>query len=92
MHLYLYPFLQTTSELTQYEWLRLGSLGVIGALVKVLHICWIYFVCIYNTMCLISFNGFNGDIYNKKRIQLLKIMSQKSSNVKLNLTMPYMCH
>ncbi|XP_039690701.1 CCR4-NOT transcription complex subunit 9 [Medicago truncatula] len=35
MHLYLYPFLQTTSELTQYEWLRLGSLGVIGALVKV---------------------------------------------------------
>lgn len=44
----------------------------------------------HNTMCLISFNGFNGDIYNKKRIQLLK-MSQKSSNVKLNLTMAYMC-
>jgi len=65
MHLYLYPFLQTTSKLTQYEWLRLGSLGVIGALVKVLHLCWQYFF-MHKIVCLISFNG---DIYNKKRIQ-----------------------
>ncbi|XP_039683162.1 CCR4-NOT transcription complex subunit 9 isoform X2 [Medicago truncatula] len=35
MPLYFYPFLQTTSELAQFEHLRLASLGVIGALVKV---------------------------------------------------------
>ncbi|XP_024627301.1 CCR4-NOT transcription complex subunit 9 isoform X3 [Medicago truncatula] len=34
MPLYFYPFLQTTSELAQFEHLRLASLGVIGALVK----------------------------------------------------------
>ncbi|XP_050903776.1 uncharacterized protein LOC127117720 isoform X3 [Lathyrus oleraceus] len=33
--LYLYPFLQTTNKLPQFEHLRLASLGVIGALVKV---------------------------------------------------------
>ncbi|KAL6636803.1 hypothetical protein ACP70R_024375 [Stipagrostis hirtigluma subsp. patula] len=32
---YLYPFLNTTSKTKQYEYLRLTSLGVIGALVKV---------------------------------------------------------
>ncbi|XP_050908077.1 uncharacterized protein LOC127121667 [Lathyrus oleraceus] len=32
---YLYPFLQTTNKLPQFEHLRLSSLGVIGALVKV---------------------------------------------------------
>ncbi|GAU29705.1 hypothetical protein TSUD_264400 [Trifolium subterraneum] len=31
---YFYPFLQTTSKLAQYEYLRLASLGVIGALAK----------------------------------------------------------
>ncbi|XP_058746727.1 uncharacterized protein LOC131619672 [Vicia villosa] len=35
MPLYLYPFLQTTNQLPQFEHLRLASLGVIGALVKV---------------------------------------------------------
>ncbi|KAJ6815523.1 putative cell differentiation protein RCD1-like protein [Iris pallida] len=33
--LYLYPFLNTTSKSKQFEYLRLTSLGVIGALVKV---------------------------------------------------------
>ncbi|KAH0753120.1 hypothetical protein KY285_006268 [Solanum tuberosum] len=33
--LYLYPFLNTTSKSTPFEYLRLTSLGVIGALVKV---------------------------------------------------------
>ncbi|KAG5578878.1 hypothetical protein H5410_049505 [Solanum commersonii] len=33
--LYLYPFLNTTSKLTPFEYLRLASLGVICALVKV---------------------------------------------------------
>ncbi|CAM8880097.1 unnamed protein product [Rhodiola kirilowii] len=33
--LYLYPFLNTTSKLRPFEYLRLTSLGVIGALVKV---------------------------------------------------------
>ncbi len=33
--LYLYPFLNTVSKHRQYEYLRLTSLGVIGALVKV---------------------------------------------------------
>ncbi|ODV92260.1 hypothetical protein CANCADRAFT_22185 [Tortispora caseinolytica NRRL Y-17796] len=32
--LYLYPFLNTTSKSKQFEYLRLTSLGVIGALVK----------------------------------------------------------
>lgn len=34
--LFLYPFLQTTSKTRPFEYLRLTSLGVIGALVKVL--------------------------------------------------------
>lgn len=33
--LYLYPFLNTTSKTKPFEYLRLTSLGVIGALVKV---------------------------------------------------------
>ncbi|KAL6893948.1 hypothetical protein ACP4OV_008046 [Aristida adscensionis] len=33
--IYLYPFLNTTSKTRPYEYLRLTSLGVIGALVKV---------------------------------------------------------
>ncbi|XP_044370727.1 CCR4-NOT transcription complex subunit 9 [Triticum aestivum] len=33
--LYLYPFLNTTSKTRPFEYLRLTSLGVIGALVKV---------------------------------------------------------
>lgn len=33
--LYLYPFLSTTSKARPFEYLRLTSLGVIGALVKV---------------------------------------------------------
>jgi Cell differentiation family, Rcd1-like len=35
--LFLYPFLNTTSKTRPFEYLRLTSLGVIGALVKVLH-------------------------------------------------------
>lgn len=35
--LYLYPFLNTTSKSRPFEYLRLTSLGVIGALVKVNH-------------------------------------------------------
>nr|AFK44780.1 unknown [Lotus japonicus] len=35
LHLYLYPFLKTTSKAKPFEYLRLTSLGVIGALVKV---------------------------------------------------------
>ena len=34
--LYLYPFLNTVSKLRPFEFLRLTSLGVIGALVKVI--------------------------------------------------------
>lgn len=34
--LYLYPFLNTQNKTKQYEYLRLTSLGVIGALVKVI--------------------------------------------------------
>ncbi|RHN57828.1 putative transcription regulator Rcd1-like family [Medicago truncatula] len=37
MPLYFYPFLQTISELAQFEHFRLVSLGVIGVLVKVLN-------------------------------------------------------
>lgn len=33
--MFLYPFLNTTYRTRQYEYLRLTSLGVIGALVKV---------------------------------------------------------
>jgi CCR4-NOT transcription complex subunit 9 len=33
--LYLYPFLNTVSKTRPFEYLRLTSLGVIGALVKV---------------------------------------------------------
>src|SRR5258708_1476789 len=42
--LFLYPFLNTTSKTRPFEYLRLTSLGVIGALVKVRHL--IYFYCI----------------------------------------------
>jgi hypothetical protein len=35
--LFLYPFLNTTSKTRPFEYLRLTSLGVIGALVKVCH-------------------------------------------------------
>jgi hypothetical protein len=35
--LYLYPFLNTVSKQRPFEYLRLTSLGVIGALVKVSH-------------------------------------------------------
>ncbi|KAK8940983.1 hypothetical protein KSP39_PZI010132 [Platanthera zijinensis] len=35
MPIYLYPFLNTTNKTKPYEYLRLTSLGVIGALVKV---------------------------------------------------------
>lgn len=34
--LYLYPFLNTSSKTRPFEYLRLTSLGVIGALVKVI--------------------------------------------------------
>lgn len=37
--LFLYPFLNTTSKTRPFEYLRLTSLGVIGALVKVFHCC-----------------------------------------------------
>lgn len=33
--LFLYPFLHTTSKTRPFEYLRLTSLGVVGALVKV---------------------------------------------------------
>jgi len=36
--LYLYPFLGTVNETKPFEYLRLTSLGVIGALVKVRYI------------------------------------------------------
>lgn len=35
MPLFLYPFLNTVSKTRPFEYLRLTSLGVIGALVKV---------------------------------------------------------
>jgi len=38
--LFLYPFLNTTSKTRPFEYLRLTSLGVIGALVKVPECCW----------------------------------------------------
>lgn len=43
--LYLYPFLNTTSKSRPFEYLRLTSLGVIGALVKVFSIDLINFPC-----------------------------------------------
>ncbi|KAG0496273.1 hypothetical protein HPP92_000964 [Vanilla planifolia] len=45
--LYLYPFLNTTSKTRPFEYLRLTSLGVIGALVKVIAsvILLIYMFC-----------------------------------------------
>ena len=39
--LFLYPFLNTTSKTRPFEYLRLTSLGVIGALVKVRPIPWL---------------------------------------------------
>src|SRR6266436_5491482 len=38
--LFLYPFLNTTSKTRPFEYLRLTSLGVIGALVKVGGLCY----------------------------------------------------
>jgi CCR4-NOT transcription complex subunit 9 len=38
--LFLYPFLNTTSKTRPFEYLRLTSLGVIGALVKVRRYIW----------------------------------------------------
>lgn len=46
--LYLYPFLNTTSKSRPFEYLRLTSLGVIGALVKVLYP---WFSCAYVCVC-----------------------------------------
>jgi CCR4-NOT transcription complex subunit 9 len=37
--LFLYPFLHTTSKTRPFEYLRLTSLGVVGALVKVSLVC-----------------------------------------------------
>lgn len=50
--LFLYPFLNTTSKTRPFEYLRLTSLGVIGALVKVdiQHII----LCRYLTFLLLS--------------------------------------
>lgn len=42
--LFLYPFLHTTSKTRPFEYLRLTSLGVIGALVKV---SFFKFSCMY---------------------------------------------
>lgn len=42
--MYLYPFLNNTSKERPHEYLRLTSLGVIGALVKV-HFTYTYHVC-----------------------------------------------
>jgi hypothetical protein len=51
--LYLYPFLNTVSKLRPFEFLRLTSLGVIGALVKVcISKFFSKFVC-YVTYCVI---------------------------------------
>ena len=41
--LYLYPFLNTVSKTRPFEYLRLTSLGVIGALVKARTACTRYF-------------------------------------------------
>ena len=47
--LFLYPFLHTTSKTRPFEYLRLTSLGVVGALVKVLNIS-------QHSCCLLSLN------------------------------------
>lgn len=51
--LYLYPFLNTTSKSRPFEYLRLTSLGVIGALVKVLlpysFWCWVLLTALWTT-------------------------------------------
>lgn len=52
--LFLYPFLHTTSKTRPFEYLRLTSLGVIGALVKVRNALFIYSQL---TQLLISFVG-----------------------------------
>ena len=41
MPLFLYPFLNTMSKTRPFEYLRLTSLGVIGALVKVGCLSWL---------------------------------------------------
>lgn len=53
--LYLYHFLNTTSKSKPFEYLRLTSLGVIGALVKVLHIHQfnILIIYIHSKLCLL---------------------------------------
>jgi len=65
--LFLYPFLHTTSKTRPFEYLRLTSLGVIGALVKVNK----YFIVLY-----IFFVRFNLLTYKKFTIN----SSQKSTN------------
>lgn len=40
--LFLYPFLHTVSKTRPFEYLRLTSLGVIGALVKVKYLSWLH--------------------------------------------------
>jgi hypothetical protein len=57
--LYLYPFLNTTSKSRPFEYLRLTSLGVIGALVKVLpfwypmsQTCDFYILYYFKVQCL----------------------------------------
>ena len=55
--LFLYPFLNTTSKTRPFEYLRLTSLGVIGALVKVRHPIQIpppldhWFTCAFDLPC-----------------------------------------
>jgi CCR4-NOT transcription complex subunit 9 len=48
--LFLYPFLNTTSKTRPFEYLRLTSLGVIGALVKVIQA--------FSRLCVISAHAF----------------------------------
>lgn len=47
--LFLYPFLHTTSKTRPFEYLRLTSLGVIGALVKV-QFFFYYFIFFYTIL------------------------------------------
>ena len=56
--LYLYPFLQTVSKTRPFEYLRLTSLGVIGALVKVnLESCrsCVRFIYFFSGHCILAF-------------------------------------
>ena len=63
--LFLYPFLHTVSKSRPFEYLRLTSLGVVGALVKVttsllVYVCWCIrnsytFVC---TICIYEWTKF----------------------------------